>query len=273
MDENRDKKPVRKENPVREWISDNLRYMILIAAIIAIVVAVVFGVKVISSHLGGGDSSASSSVSQEPETSPEPTAEATPDVTDTPVPTDTPAATATPTVTPSPTPSEAPAATPAPTEEPEQLTQANTGVSEVVTGYYNALTAKDADALSAYVDQLSQEDRAVVSGQNLIESYSNIQVLTYPGPEKNSYVAFVSYDYKYSGYGTPLPGLTQLYLYQKDDGRLYIASETTEESVKSYVSQILEKEDVKQLIADTRKEYDAVLNAHGDLKAYVDSLN
>ena len=34
MEDNKDKKPVNKGNPVREWISDNLRYIILIVAII-----------------------------------------------------------------------------------------------------------------------------------------------------------------------------------------------------------------------------------------------
>ena len=55
MEDNKDKKPVNKGNPVREWISDNLRYIILIVAIIAIVAAVIFGVRVISSHLNSNE--------------------------------------------------------------------------------------------------------------------------------------------------------------------------------------------------------------------------
>ena len=47
----------------------------------------------------------------------------------------------------------------------------------------------------------------------------------------------------------------------------------TEETVNGYISQILEKEDVKQLIADTQEDYENGLNAHADLKAYVSSLN
>ena len=43
--------------------------------------------------------------------------------------------------------------------------------------------------------------------------------------------------------------------------------------MNGYISQILEKEDVKQLIADTQEDYENVLNAHADLKAYVSSLN
>lgn len=124
-----------------------------------------------------------------------------------------------------------------------------------------------------FVDQLTEEDKAAVENNQLIESYSGITVYTYPGPEKDTYVAFASYNYKYRGYDTEIPALTQLYLYKKEDGKLCIASEVTEETVNGYISQILEKEDVKQLIADTQEDYENVLNAHADLKAYVSSLN
>ena len=264
MEENRDKKPVRKENPIREWISDNLRYIILIVAIIGIVVLVIFGVKVISNHFdnGEGKKTEQGSSQEQPKVTPEATV--TPKVTEEPKATDAPKATETPVPTQS--------GTPAPTANPEKMTAAGEEATEVVTGYFQALADKDSDALMMFVDELSQEDRAAVENNQLIDTYSHVKVYTYPGIEPNTYVALVAYDYKYKGYNIEVPGLTQLYLHPLN-GKLYIASEVTDEKVTAHINQILEKDDVKQLIADTQAKYENVLNGHEDLKAYVESLN
>jgi hypothetical protein len=252
MEEKKNRKPVRKENPFREWVSDNLRYILLIAAIAVVAAAVVLIVSAVSRHSSAQEPPAAESVgtAEDPQDSGEEDPEGTP------------------------VPSEGPqeTATPAPEEEPV-LEPADSDVTAAVTGYLEALAAGDADSLAAYVDELSEEDRAVVENNQRIDAYSNIEVFTYPGPEEDTWVAFASYDYRYAGYDTALPGLTQLYLYQAADGKLQIASDTSEGEIAGYISGILEKEDVKELITSIQKEYDAVLAAHGDLKAYVDGLN
>lgn len=245
MEDNREKKPSRKENPFREWLSDNLRYILLILVIAAVAAAVIFGVRVISENMGGGDSVSSSQTGGNTENDDTPESTPTPDATDTPAPTPTPEA---------------------------SLAAAPDEVSAVVTGYFQALAGQDADTLAAFVDELSDEDRAAVENNQRIEAYSNMEVYTYPGEAADSYVAFAVYDYKYAGYDTVLPGLTQLYVYRMEDGELRIAA-NPDESVKSYVGTILEQEDVQALITETQAAYNAVLDGNADLKAYVEGLS
>ena len=257
MDDNRGKKPVRKENPFREWLSDNLRYILLIIVIVAIVAAVIVGIRVISDQMNGGGNASTSQSSEEstPDSSGDSTNGEDPEVTVS--------------ATPAPEASD----TPSPSPSPEAaLTAAPDEVASVVTGYFQALAAQDADTLSAFVDQLSQEDRAAVENNQTIDAYNNIEVYVYPGEASGSYVAFAVYDYKYANFDTVLPGLTQLYLYQTEDGGLRIASDT-DDSVSSYMTRILEREDVQTLIAETQAAYDATLEGHADLKEYVEGLS
>ena len=61
MDEERNKRPVKKvENPVREWISDNLRYIMLIGGI-ALVVIIAFVLFTVLGSKGGQDTASNKS--------------------------------------------------------------------------------------------------------------------------------------------------------------------------------------------------------------------
>ena len=273
------KRPVRKENPVREWISDNLRYIMLIAVIAVIVIAVIFGIRAIVGH-GGGEENQQTVQSSSPETgedssvssTPEPTETATPTPTATPEPTET--ATPTPTATPEPTET----ATPTPTATPEPteaagLTQDNQEVQSLIAAYYSALTDRNPDALTGIVDELTEEDRAVVANNQLIESYSDVQTYTYPGEQDDTYVVFASYNYKYRNYEEQLPALTQFYVYRNESGSLCMASEISDSSVQSYIQQVLGRTDVQTLIGQVQAEYDAVLSSNSELQAYVESLS
>ncbi len=298
--ERRQARPRQKENPVREWISDNLRYILLILAISIVVVAIVLGVKLFSDHVSGeggqeigngseeSQSKAEDSASQDSGSAgritvtPDAKASVTLTPTATPAGTATPDSAVTPTVTPTAGSTATPTATPAggsavtpaatPTEEPDRLERARSDVSEVVEGYLEALGARDTASLSAYMEQLTEEDRSAVEANQQVEGYSNISVYSYPGAQDHSYVVLVSYTYRYQGYDTEIPGLTQLYVFQKEDGKLCIASEATEAGLETYINQVLEREDVKQLIAEVQAQYDEIMNNHPELQTYIESL-
>lgn len=258
--DHRDRRPVRKENPVREWISDNLRYIMLFGAIAIIAVAVIFGIRAIAGHREEAEEVLQNSQSAEPTETVEPTER--PKATETPKPTETPE----PTETPKPT------ETPEPTEEAQGLSQENQPVQDLVASYYSALTNRNGDALTGLVDQLTDADRAAVENNQLIESYSNVQTYTYPGTEDNSYIVFASYDYKYTDYEEELPALTQFYVYPDEGGNLQLAAEITDSSVQEHIQQVLAEPEVQALIGQVQAEYDAVLSSNPELQSYVASL-
>lgn len=272
MDDERNKRPVKKpENPVREWISDNLRYIILFGAIAIIVVICFFLFSMLASNVSQSAQNNESSITATSENAP--TTEATT------APTTEASATQEPTVTEEPAATEEPAVTEeaAADEQTDNaeagLTESTDAVSETVNRFLNALSTGNADEASAVIDGISSEDLASISEQSYAESYQNVVVYSYSGDEDGTYVAFAKYEYKYSGYDTALPALTQLYLVTAQDGSLKIASDDVQNAKVDYLNSVLENPEVKNLVDSVQQQYDAALAADPALAEYINSMN
>ena len=263
MEEDR-KRPARKpENPVKEWISDNLRYLMLIGGIIILVVIIFFVARAIIGN--GSDSSSAASVSTVSESKDESDAA---DEKSTSV--DSSANSSEVSVTPT----ETPEATP--TEEASQdvsLTEASADVTNVVTTYFNALSSGDASAAASVLESISDEDSAAISQGLYSTSYTDIKVYSYPGDVDGSYFVLARYNYTYPGYETAVPALTQLYVFTRDDGSLCIASDETQQTKSELFDEILKRDDVSSLVNEAKAEYDAVLAADPSLAEYINGLS
>ncbi len=270
MDDERNKRPVKKpENPVREWISDNLRYIILFGAIAVIVVICFILFSMLASNVSSSAQNNESSIISANETTPTPTTTVEPTVTPT---TDA-------QVTAEPDTAEDQTVTEAPSDEEQTentdtgLTESTDAVSETVNNFLNALSTGNADEAAAVVDGISSDDLASISDQSYGESYQNIVVYSYPGDESGTYVAFAKYEYKYPGYDTALPALTQLYLVTAQDGSLKIASDDVQNSKADYLNSVLENSEVKNLVDSVQQQYDAALASDPALAEYINSMN
>ena len=233
-------KPMSRKDRFREWVSDNLRYMLLILAIIAVV-----GIGILIVHLvtsGSDDGEA------------EPKAEVT--------------------ATPTPAAESEPAAeSQSGQAAAEFAAENNAQVSTVATTYYQALAAKDMDTVKSCVDALAAEDEAQILEEDMVEAYNDITTYTLNGTEEGTYIAFVSYNCKYKGIDTQLPMLTELYMYTNTEGNLVIAADVeTDTAIAEAMSSALEQEDVKSLVGNVQASYDQALESDAALKAYVESI-
>ncbi len=271
------RKPKKKEeHALREWVSDNLRYILLIAGIAVAVLAVFLAVRAFTGH--SAENAGETKQTKQAETVKEPTQ--TPEPTQTSAPTQTPKPTQTsePTQTPEPTVSVQPE--PAAQTEEETASQETDAseevpaaeqlaVSDITARYFEALSNGDISLAETVVETLDEEDRAAIAGHQFAENYSNFRFLTYPGDTAGSYVVFAAYEYQYPGFSTMLPALTELYVYTLPDGRMCIASEATENEKAAVLQQALEKEEVQALLAETRQKYDAALLSDPALAGYI----
>ena len=265
VENERRKRPVKKpENPVREWISDNLRYIMLFGGI---AIAVIIIALVVNSFVSSGtqdgepqeESSISSEISTEEDSEPAAEPSAEPDIN---------------------------GQTGADLQEEGQQTDVQqedediltgqqdvqTDVMNIVTTYFNALSNADSFSASSVLESIGTEDMEAIENGSFAGGYSNFTVYTYPGAEEDSYVAFVRYEYTYPGYDTHVPGLTQFYILTRDDGSLCIASEETQQSKAGYMESLLTRDDVSELINTVQDEYDAALAADPALAQYIASL-
>ncbi|WP_461873993.1 hypothetical protein [Fusicatenibacter sp.] len=284
-------KPMTTKDKIREWISDNLRYMLLIGAILLIVAAVLLIVHLVSpkndGKSSGGTVTSSSTGNNVPDKKTQVKADSKADSEDS---TGTSSdvsdsANASSTDTAS-----APDAEAEPTSAPEAADDTNNTentdntavsfaadnvpeVSTVLEQYYTALGARDINGLFAVTDNLTAEEQAQIEAESDVESYGDVKTYTISGPSDGTYIAFVSSRCKYLGINQTLPMLSEYYLYTTEDGILKIMDDTdSDAAVTEAMKAALEKEEVKNLIEQVQNDYQNALDADASLRAYVESI-
>lgn len=289
-------KPMTTKDKIREWISDNLRYMLLIGAILLIVAAVLLIVHLVSpkndGKSSGGTVTSSSTGNNVPDKKTQVKADSKADSEDsTGISSDVSdsandsSADASSTDTAS-----APDAEAEPTSEPEAADDTsntentdNTAVSfatdnvpevsTVLEQYYTALGARDINGLFAVTDNLTAEEQAQIEAESDVESYGDVKAYTISGPSDGTYIAFVSSRCKYLGINQTLPMLSEYYLYTKEDGSLKIMDDTdSDAAVTEAMKAALENEEVKNLIEQVQNDYRNALDADASLRVYVESI-
>lgn len=289
-------KPMTTKDKIREWISDNLRYMLLIGAILLIVAAVLLIVHLVSpkndGKSSGGTVTSSSTGNNVPDKKTQVKADSKADSEDsTGISSDVSdsakdsSADASSTDTASASDAEA-----EPTSEPEAADDTgntentdNTAVSfaadnvpevsTVLEQYYTALGARDINGLFAVTDNLTAEEQAQIEAESDVESYGDVKAYTISGPSDGTYIAFVSSRCKYLGINQTLPMLSEYYLYTTEDGSLKIMDDTdSDAAVTEAMKAALENEEVKNLIEQVQNDYQNALDADASLRAYVESI-
>ena len=286
-------KPMTTKDKIREWISDNLRYMLLIGAILLIVAAVLLIVHLVSpkndGKSSGGTVTSSSTGNNVPDKKTQVKADSKADSEDsTGISSDVSdsandsSADASSTDTAS-----APDAEAEPTSEPDDTSNTentdNTAVSfaadnvpevsTVLEQYYTALGARDINGLFAVTDNLTAEEQAQIEAESDVESYGDVKAYTISGPNDGTYIAFVSSRCKYLGINQTLPMLSEYYLYTTEDGSLKIMDDAdSDAAVTEAMKAALENEEVKNLIEQVQNDYQNALDADASLRAYVESI-
>lgn len=289
-------KPMTTKDKIREWISDNLRYMLLIGAILLIVAAVLLIVHLVSpkndGKSSGGTVTSSSTGNNVPDKKTQVKADSKADSEDsTGISSDVSdsandsSADASSTDTAS-----APDAEAEPTSEPEAADDTsntentdNTAVSfaadnvpevsTVLEQYYTALGARNINGLFAVTDNLTAEEQAQIEAESDVESYGDVKAYTISGSNDGTYIAFVSSRCKYLGINQTLPMLSEYYLYTTEDGSLKIMDDTdSDAAVTEAMKAALENEEVKNLIEQVQNDYQNALDADASLRAYVESI-
>lgn len=289
-------KPMTTKDKIREWISDNLRYMLLIGAILLIVAAVLLIVHLVSpkndGKSSGGTVTSSSTGNNVPDKKTQVKADSKADSEDsTGISSDVSDSANDSSADASSTdPASAPDAEAEPTSEPEAADDTgntentdNTAVSfaadnvpevsTVLEQYYTALGARDINGLFAVTDNLTAEEQAQIEAESDVESYGDVKAYTISGPSDGTYIAFVSSRCKYLGINQTLPMLSEYYLYTKEDGSLKIMDDTdSDAAVTEAMKAALENEEVKNLIEQVQNDYQNALDADASLRAYVESI-
>ena len=218
---------------IREWISDNLRYILLGVAIILVIVLAVVGVRLIGNIANG------TAVPKKAETETETTAN-----TDVIVETEEAVVSGT-------------------------LVQNDAKVLTMMTAYYTARTNKDIETLQKLDPSIDAAQEQLNLDNSYVESYSNIKTYSVVGPTSESCVVYVCYDGKVKDINTLVPSLTQFFLKLDESGNYYIADPTGDAAAEAFIEEMRKSTEVQELIDTVAKSCAAAEDSDPVLKDFM----
>lgn len=224
----------------REWLSDNLRYILLGLAIILIAVIAFCVIKLVRG--GGSAEEPKSAGTIESEISTEAVTEAK-------IQSETAAA------------------------GTSDLVKDDTAILTLVKKYYTAVAAKDITTLETIVNPWDEGVKDSILQNDVLESYNNISTYSKKGPVDNSYIVYVYYEGKVVNIDTLVPSLVMLYLTTDGSGNLVVSDRNASQEVKDYIDSVLTDADVQALINDVNQKCEQAKTSDPALKEFMDSLD
>lgn len=149
----------------------------------------------------------------------------------------------------------------------------NSDLYTLICTYYNAYAFGDVEGIKAISNYVSDTDAiSIPEMSKYVESYSDLVVYTKEGPIDNSYLAYVYYKMKMTGFDDLVSGMETFYVCTKDDGTLYLNKlEATEEELE-YIQTVSLQEDVVELYNRVTVECSDTFANNEDLYYYVQEI-
>ena len=228
----------------REWLSDNLRYILLGLGILIILTGLFFGIRACAGNMKG-DSEQETEVVSEDNKGADPSSPTKDGETD---------------------------------EKKENTNamekNAYPEINALITKYYQAMGEKDVTALRSVVDNLSPEDEVkITNAKDYIKGYQVGDIYTKKGLDEKSYVVYVCFEYLCTGVERPVPALSQIYVQTDSDGSLKICGNTEDsKEITDYMTQLLSDEDVAELKDEVNRKYEEAQKQDPQLASFLENL-
>lgn len=223
----------------REWLSDNLRYILLGLAILIALVVLFFGIKAIT---GGFSDKKEKEPSKKTEQEKEP--------------------------------GESGKSEEEESEEDDNALAKNAHpeVTALIEEFYAAWGQKDVSKMKELTDAFSKTDETKVTNADYIEEYRNVEVYTKPGLDENTYVVFASYDLKFKDVETPAPGLSVVYVYADEEGKYKIHNDDSDADIEECIEKTRQEADVKELISKVETALNEAMEGDESLRKFEEEL-
>lgn len=229
----------------KEWLSDNLRYILLGAAILVILLVLFFGIRACTRLMKGNSGetqrteakNSQGNVPSSPTTDGETTDEKN-------------------------------------TSTNPMEKDAYPAVNTLIKDYYQALGEKNITALRSLVDELLPADESrIANAKDYIEGYEVKEVYTKKGIDEGDYLVYAYYNFICTGISTPVPALSQLYVKTGSDGQLKICGNMeSDEQIRAFTEKLLQDADVQELVSRVNQEYENAQNTDDALKQFLQGL-
>lgn len=150
----------------------------------------------------------------------------------------------------------------------------NQKIMNLIQSYFQAEEEGDAETLNQIMDTPNPVTKEHLDMLNeIIVDYQNIVCYVIEGLDDTSWITYISYDIKFLNVDQTAPSLNRFIIRQKEDGTMYIDMRPVDEKTNTYLEEVRNRSDVRQLYTDVNNRYIQACNASEDLNDLVEMLN
>ncbi|MBQ9910136.1 MAG: hypothetical protein IJM50_01410 [Lachnospiraceae bacterium] len=156
-----------------------------------------------------------------------------------------------------------------PTASPEDAAN----IDRLISRYYAAKLADDADELNRIVDAETPYDAASLSSETqFISKYDHFETYVIPGVSNSNFIVYVKYDIFFNGIRTGAPALNH-FICVKDGESYFIYNKEISGEFRAYLEDTENSETVAKLKKQVDEELAEACNTDEDLKYLMELLN
>lgn len=141
-------------------------------------------------------------------------------------------------------------------------------IEGIVKKYYSAEEFSE----ELLVNDADKVKEAITEKRNGIEDYKDIKVLVRKGLEKDTFVAFTSYNTKFINIETLAPGMSVIYIVPDDEGKLSIQDTPKNKDLAEHINNLLKEEEITSLVDTVNSGFAEALEKDENLKTFVEKL-
>lgn len=143
-------------------------------------------------------------------------------------------------------------------------------INALMEEYYQAVTNGDVETIRALAESIDEEMLIYLEKRSsYIEDYQNLKCYTKAGPTEDSYVVYASYEVKFQGMDTLVPGVSPYLVYVREDGSCYIYEGEVDEAVNAYLEEISAQDDVVDLMNRVQVKFNEAVVEDEELNNYL----
>ena len=146
----------------------------------------------------------------------------------------------------------------------------NAELHTLLCTYYNAYAEGDIETIKTIFSQLEDTEAIKIPETSVyVESYPELNIYTKEGPVENSYLAYVYFKMKVTGFEETVSGMETYYVCTKPDGTLYINNGGASQEEMEYIQTVSLQEDVVELYNRVTVECSDTFANNPDLYYYI----
>ena len=130
-------------------------------------------------------------------------------------------------------------------------------IEALVGQYYERMAKGDVEGIRRITPAVSEAfQKEIESNHKFVEDYQNLKIHIQNAKVRKGYAVFVEYEMKIRGIDTPVPGLGDLYVCQRQDGTYWICNSLYDEDARTVLAEAAEEGEVKMLVESVEAKFE-----------------